>query len=282
MGSLFGSASSYGGGYRSAYGGGYGSYSSYGSYGSYGGGMYGSGAYGSNALPLNGQSHAPNALQSGFHLVHQTTEVFGRLSYLLGASFDSIRSSLASLIGLYEGLWPMLTAVQGLALFRLLRALHRKLSALLSWILGRSSTASTPASTATSTTPTTAGSSWERTFAEDEARDTRPAPLVLRVAVALALFVAAPYAAYRGYKALASLWQQPSQQQHQQQQAGGVAAVFRAKHTFDTADEGELPFRAGEAVRVLDPHAVPGQQAWAVAEVAGRRGLVPLNYLTTL
>ena len=61
-----------------------------------------------------------------------------------------------------------------------------------------------------------------------------------------------------------------------------MASVFRAKHAFENPGEGEVGFRAGECVRVLDPHAVPGQQGWARAEVGGRQGLVPLNYLTPL
>lgn len=248
-------------------------------------------------------------LQSGFRLVHQITEVFGRLSYLLGVSFDSIRNSLASLIGLYEGIWPLLTAVQGLAVVRLLRALYTRLRALLDWLLGREHTdTKTPATALASVTAPAATAeqiAWGDThLAEDDTcADRRPAPLVLRVLVALAMVVGVPLAVREGHRLL---FGRPNQQEQQQQphtmalttgmttgtttnssnrsgsSGGGVASVFRAKHAFEHPGEGELGFRAGECVRVLDPHAAPGQQGWAVAEVGGRQGLVPLNYLTTL
>lgn len=282
-GGLFG-----GGGYRSgigSYGGGYGLGTS-----TYFGGA--AGQLGGAAGAAGGESHAPTALQSGFRLVHQITEVFGRLSYLLGVSFDSIRNSLASLIGLYEGIWPLLTAVQGLAVFRLLRALLARLRALVDWLLGRGPHATkTPAAAAAAAT-TAEQLAWGDTatarLAEDDAgADHRPAPLAVRVLVALAVLVGVPLAVREGHRLL---FGQPAQKQQQQQQVEGtalahhhtVASVFRAKHAFENPGEGEVGFRAGECVRVLDPHAAPGQQGWAVAEVGGRQGLVPLNYLTPL
>lgn len=287
-GGLFG-----GGGYRGGFG----------SYGGYGAGTssYLGGAAGT-AGAAGAESHAPTVLQSGFRLVHQITEVFGRLSYLLGVSFDSIRNSLASLIGLYEGIWPLLTAVQGLTVFRLLRALYARLRALLDWLLGRTPAAAPAPATAAAAAKTAVVSAeqlaWgDAGLAEDDADRSRPAPLAVRVLVALAVLVGVPLAVREGHRIL---FGRPAQKQQQKQDemhrtvalttattttngtGGGVASVFRAKHAFENPGEGEVGFRAGECVRVLDPHAVPGQQGWARAEVGGRQGLVPLNYLTPL
>ena len=190
-GGLFG-----GGGYRGGFG----------SYGGYGAGTssYLGGAAGT-AGAAGAESHAPTVLQSGFRLVHQITEVFGRLSYLLGVSFDSIRNSLASLIGLYEGIWPLLTAVQGLTVFRLLRALYARLRALLDWLLGRTPAAApAPAAAAAKTAVVSAEQlAWgDAGLAEDDADRSRPAPLAVRVLVALAVLVGVPLAVREGHRIL--------------------------------------------------------------------------------
>ena len=301
----YGGSGLYGGGYGSVFGSGYGGYGGYGS-GSY----FGGSAFGAGGAVPGGMTHAPQAVQSGFRLVNQIVEVFNKLSYLIGISFDSIRNSFASLIGLYEGLWPLLTAVQGLAIFRFLRALYDKLRALLDWILGREHKTddATSNSSALVVKQDATGRSaedlaWEGRFMdEDAASKNRPAPLIVRALAAAAIIFGVPYVLYHGYAFLTGKSSNSSAESSQQQHhtiaakapasvsseasssstaTGSVASVFRAKHSFEHPGEGEVGFRAGQAVRVLDPRAVPGQESWGFAEVDGQRGLVPLNYLTT-
>jgi len=278
----------YGTGMGGMYGGGYSRYHS-----PYGGGMYGgysSGVYGGGGGMLLPQPLGGGVLEKSFGMVHGVMEQFSRLSYLLGANFEALRNSFVSFLGLYEGLAPLLTVVQSLSIYRIVRAIFRKLYALAMWLLGVDVASTAPAAASTTVATPLQSSVWGDEYsasaqssgkaAEDTHGHPRPAPLLVRAIVGAALAIGIPLlvsrfaAFFRRSAATAAADRPPS--------APGVAAVFEAAHDFGTSNPGELSLRRGDRVRVLDPRATPGQQSWAQAEVAGRRGLVPLNYLAPL
>ncbi|XP_026859372.2 rho guanine nucleotide exchange factor 37 [Electrophorus electricus] len=53
-----------------------------------------------------------------------------------------------------------------------------------------------------------------------------------------------------------------------------------ARYDFTARSSHELSLRAGEPVRVVEPHDKRGSREWCLAEVRGQRGYVPSNYLT--
>ncbi|KAM9741995.1 rho guanine nucleotide exchange factor 37 [Menidia menidia] len=53
-----------------------------------------------------------------------------------------------------------------------------------------------------------------------------------------------------------------------------------AAYDFSARGSREVSVRAGEAVRVLEPHDKRGNPEWSLVEAGGRRGYVPSNYLT--
>ncbi|KAB5571408.1 hypothetical protein PHYPO_G00224650 [Pangasianodon hypophthalmus] len=55
-----------------------------------------------------------------------------------------------------------------------------------------------------------------------------------------------------------------------------------AGYDFMARSSHELSLRAGEPVRVVEPHDKKGNAEWSLVEVRGQRGYVPSNYLTML
>ncbi|MCJ8734238.1 hypothetical protein PDJAM_G00233020 [Pangasius djambal] len=55
-----------------------------------------------------------------------------------------------------------------------------------------------------------------------------------------------------------------------------------AGYDFTARSSHELSLRAGEPVRVVEPHDKRGNAEWSLVEVRGQRGYVPSNYLTIL
>ncbi|KAI2656734.1 Rho guanine nucleotide exchange factor 37 [Labeo rohita] len=55
-----------------------------------------------------------------------------------------------------------------------------------------------------------------------------------------------------------------------------------AGYDFTARSAHELSLRAGEPVRVVEPHDKRGNKEWSLVEARGQRGYVPSNYLTVL
>uniref|UniRef100_A0A673FV77 SH3 domain-containing protein n=1 Tax=Sinocyclocheilus rhinocerous TaxID=307959 RepID=A0A673FV77_9TELE len=55
-----------------------------------------------------------------------------------------------------------------------------------------------------------------------------------------------------------------------------------AGYDFTARSTHELSLRAGEQVRVVEPHDKRGNKDWSLVEARGQRGYVPSNYLAIL
>lgn len=55
-----------------------------------------------------------------------------------------------------------------------------------------------------------------------------------------------------------------------------------AGYDFMARSGQELSLRAGEPVRVVEPHDKRGNKEWSLVEARGKRGYVPSNYLAIL
>lgn len=97
------------------------------------------------------------------------------------------------------------------------------------------------------------------------------APLVVRGLLGAALALGIPFLVAQGLPFLrqAKLSYEP-------------VLSCKAEHDFVAINEGELSFKRGDTLILLDPKAVPGQNGWASAMTPTERhkGLAPLNYLT--
>lgn len=77
----------------------------------------------------------------------------------------------------------------------------------------------------------------------------------------------------------------PQQQQQQQQPEKGsitIGTEYVASHDFTGNDSSELSFKKGDKIIVLDHNACPGQEVWANAEMGGKKGKVPMNFLAPI
>eukprot|EP00727_Mastigamoeba_balamuthi_P010531 m51a1_g610 hypothetical protein (361) ;mRNA; r:90102-91469 len=294
--SLYSRPMGYGGGMYGGGGFGTGSWGSAGGYGSsyspYGASPYGSafgsawGQAGGMGLPLG---TAGGVLESSFRWVHQLMDNFSRVSYLLGQNFEALRSSFLSFLNLCEGLAPLVGLVQGLTAYRLLRALFRRLVLFLKWVFGYVEDA---APSAGLTAPSSSSSSsWQKEFesAGQQAQTSnataaaavarKPAPLLLRAAVGLSVLIGLPLLLARGAAMLlVRMPEAPAAEQTAGLLLAGPGAEMEAAFDFAPESERELGFKRGDTVRVTRADVAPG---WAEAELAGRRGLVPLSYLSS-
>ncbi|XP_073676958.1 rho guanine nucleotide exchange factor 37 [Garra rufa] len=55
-----------------------------------------------------------------------------------------------------------------------------------------------------------------------------------------------------------------------------------AGYDFTARSGHEISLRAGEPVRVVEPHDKRGNKEWSLVEARGQRGYVPSNYLAIL
>ena len=105
----------------------------------------------------------------------------------------------------------------------------------------------------------------------------KKAPLVVRGLMGAAIALSVPYFVTQGLSFF-----RPSSLLAQSSSGGGEAAVkCKALHDFVAINQGEMSFKQGDSLTLLDASAVPGQNSWANAmSSSGASGLVPLNYLT--
>ena len=77
---------------------------------------------------------------------------------------------------------------------------------------------------------------------------------------------------------------QQQQQQPQQPEKGliTIGTEYVASHDFNGNDNTELSFKKGDKIIVLDHNACPGQEVWANAEMGGKKGKVPMNFLAPI
>lgn len=103
----------------------------------------------------------------------------------------------------------------------------------------------------------------------------KKAPLVVRGLLGAAVALSIPYFITQGLSFL-----KPSTTASS---VGEGAVKCKATHDFVAINQGEMSFKQGDSLTLLDAAAVPGQNSWANAmSDSGASGLVPLNYLTQL
>ena len=95
--------------------------------------------------------------------------------------------------------------------------------------------------------------------------------LSLLLAAALVFSLAAPAAAEETYE-------EPAQQQEEQYQEEGAAGIgqARALYDYDAAQEGDLSFREGDVITLIDTSDPSG---WWVGELNGVQGTFPSNFV---
>lgn len=162
-------------------------------------------------------------------------------------------------------------------IYRLLRALLNKLYSLLMWVCGVDAG--------------NKNSAWGTEFASSE---TSKAPLAIRAGVGALFAIATPSIIMKIFEFFKRLFygksmndnggkvpQQQQQKQEQEQEKGSITigTEYVASHDFNGENETELSFKKGDKIIVLDPNACPGQELWANAEMNGKKGKVPMNFL---
>lgn len=101
----------------------------------------------------------------------------------------------------------------------------------------------------------------------------KKAPLVVRGLLGAAVALSIPYFVTQGLSFFRPSSVIPP--------AAEAAIKCKAKHDFVALNQGEMSFKQGDSLTLLDASAVPGQNSWANARSSsGASGLVPLNYLT--
>lgn len=131
-------------------------------------------------------------------------------------------------------------------------------------------------------------SAWGTEFASSE---TSKAPLAIRAGVGALFAIAIPSIIMKIFGFFKRLFygksindngdKVPQQQQQQEQEKGSITigTEYVASHDFNGENETELSFKKGDKIIVLDPNACPGQELWANAEMNGKKGKVPMNFL---
>lgn len=115
----------------------------------------------------------------------------------------------------------------------------------------------------------------------ENAGKNKKAPLVVRGLLGAAIALSVPYFVSQGLSFLRPSSSSSSSSSIIRSSSEAAAIKCKATHDFVAINDGEMSFKQGDSLTLLDSAAVPGQNSWANARSSsGASGLVPLNYLT--
>lgn len=278
-----GYGSSYGSGYGSSYGGGYGRdrdlYGSsmggygggYGGYGGYGGGYGNNGGFGYGQGPFDKPTGLVASGFSWMHSVQYVVDTFSRFSRLLDANYDAMHGSFTSVLRLCERMGQLnsevMMMIKTFTLFRLLQSFSSRFTQVFRYMTGRPMV--------------TDGKDQKgkgfnvKDFKEFSRNGEQPrAPgWGAMMMVFFVTFVGLPVVLHRLVTAF-SRTRNNDQLELQWGQPPGQERV-RALYSFQPETSRDLAFQAGDVLVVLSK----GHPDWWEAEMNGRAGLIPSNYV---
>jgi len=270
--------SSYGG---SSYGGGYGGYGSsyrdrdslYSPYGAGGGGGYGGyggSGYGYGRDPFDKPGSIVANGFSWMSSLQYVVDAFSRFSRLLDANYDAMHGSFTSVLRLCERLGQLnsevMTMVKTFTIFRLLQSFVSRFTQVFRFLTGRNQLTNSPG-------PRSKNS---KTFDikdfQEFSKNSNSPGMGTVIFVCVMSFIGIPVLIHRlitffvRRRDLMELeWSKNSNNNN----------TVRALHDFEPETNRDLAFRAGDVMHVLNK----SHPDWWEAELDGRVGLIPSNYV---